>query len=91
MPLKDLKEKYGRQGKARQAINRAIRAELPGGHAALDAVEKWHGACHNRGWVEGVHLRAYVDLLEIVDAMEDEIRRRYEMPPRKEREDLRRG
>ena len=49
MPLKELKTKYGGT-KARESINRAIRAECPGGGECLDALELLHHMCERHGW-----------------------------------------
>lgn len=41
MSLRELKDKYGNgNAKTAQAFNRAIRAEIPGGSAVLDALDK---------------------------------------------------
>jgi dissimilatory sulfite reductase (desulfoviridin) alpha/beta subunit len=96
MPVKELKTEYG-VSTSRQAYNAAIRAEIPGGAAALDRLETWHHICNRLGWEWSgrgdmpLHLLAYKHLLEIVDAMEDRIRRKYDCPPREERMDLKRG
>ena len=37
MPIRDLREKYGK-GKGHEVVNRAIRAELVGGDDCLDAL-----------------------------------------------------
>lgn len=38
MGVRDLKNRYGRSLRTEQAFNRAIRAEIPGGAAVLDAL-----------------------------------------------------
>lgn len=93
-----IKLKYGRNLKTHEAINRAIRAELPGGSELLDRVRDWHKICQRLGWDatdasggEALHLTAYRHLIEIADVMEAEIRRRYALPPAPERSDLERG
>lgn len=94
MPTKRLRDEYG--GNPRSAMNRAIRAECAGGEAALDALEYWHGVCIERGFGAGgdqpdpYHVQAYARTMEIVDAMEDDVRQRWGMRPRQPREDLRR-
>jgi len=69
------------------------------GDAALDHLNAWHKVCQRMGWGdpathgtgrEPLHVTAYRHLLEVVDAMEDAIRERYQMPEREEREGLRR-
>lgn len=88
-----LRRKYG--GKTAEAINRAIRAEVPGGDEALDRLRDWRMICSRLGWGDGLpeeplHVTAYRHLLEIVDAMEEAVRERYGLPPAPERDDLRR-
>src|SRR5438046_1944809 len=48
MPEREIREKYG--GKLDKAINRAIRAELPGGNAALDKLTELAGPARHSGW-----------------------------------------
>ena len=48
MGERELREKYG--GKLAKAINRAIRAEIPGGNEALDKLTQLAGAARNSGW-----------------------------------------
>lgn len=92
-PSRDLKDKYG--GKTRDAINRAIRAECPGGSVALDHVTSWYQICNRLGWGakdgsnEPLQVTAYRHLLETVDAMESDICKRYDIPERP-RDDLKR-
>ncbi len=81
MPEKELRAKYG--GKLPKAINRAIRAELPEGNAALDILTQLAGPAMQSGWTapnggptpEAVayfkHKRSVVDKLEI------QIRKKY--------------
>lgn len=38
MPIRDLRDKYGRNLKSRQVINAAIRGEIVGGDDCLDAL-----------------------------------------------------
>lgn len=95
MNIDALREKYGKNAKRREAINRAIRAECPGGDDALDRLEDWHKICYRRGWddiggEEPLQVTAYRHLLDIVDSMEDWVRTEYDLPPRPERDDLRR-
>jgi hypothetical protein len=74
MSKRDLGEKYGSSKNSTQLVNAAIRAEIPGGSEALDALDKLRPA-------GGQALEA---IRSIVDAMGDEIRRRYQMPPRED-------
>ena len=43
-----IRDKYG--GKLAKAINRAIRAEVPGGNQALDKLTELAGAARHSGW-----------------------------------------
>lgn len=96
MSLLDLKNAYGlsRGKKGREAINYAIRAEIPGGDKVLDRLQDWRHICHRLGWEgpdgEPIQVTAFRHLLEVADAMEDAIRERYDIPARTQREDLRR-
>jgi len=40
MPIKDLRDKYGKNKNPRKAINAAIRAELVGGDDVLDCLDR---------------------------------------------------
>jgi len=80
-PAIDLRRKYG-EGKLRQVINRAIRAEIPGGSQTLDGLELLHKILRRIGETEPgggptIAKVAYDRLCEIADAMESEIRKRY--------------
>src|SRR6476646_5791199 len=48
MGERELREKYG--GKLDKAINRAIRAEIPGGNEALDTLTNLAGAARHSHW-----------------------------------------
>jgi hypothetical protein len=73
MPKRELAAKYGTSKNLHQLINAAIRAELPGGHAALDALSQIRQlADHDRQ-----HKQCADSIRRIVDAMGDEIRLRY--------------
>src|SRR5689334_2077336 len=48
MPERELREKYG--GKLAKAINRAIRAEIPGGNEALDQLTNLAAAAKQSHW-----------------------------------------
>jgi hypothetical protein len=50
MGEKELREKYG--GKLAKAINRAIRAEIPSGNAALDKLTQLAGPARHSGWYD---------------------------------------
>ncbi len=86
MPLKELREKY-QASKPRVAINRAIRAECPGGDEALDAKDYWFKIAERDGWRDHrdeptTPAFAYALADAIVKKMEDAIRARWGMPPR---------
>ena len=81
MTQKDLRDAHG-EGKLRQVLNRAIRAEIPGGPETLDALELAHKILRRTGETEAsgqptIAKVAYDRLCGIADAMESEIRRRY--------------
>lgn len=77
MGTKELREKYEATGTP-QAINKAIRAELAGGPECLDGLAEVNRLARSTGSPEA---GAAVNALRAVkDAMEAEIRRRYEMP-----------
>ncbi|MBC7784571.1 MAG: hypothetical protein H7144_12100 [Burkholderiales bacterium] len=81
MSEKSLREKYG--GKLAKAINRAIRAELPDGNAALDKLTKLAGPAAYSGWAtpDGKPTKeaaAYSrHKREIVDKLEAQIRKKW--------------
>ena len=90
--LEPLKTKYGGT-KAREILNRTIRAECPGGNLVLDRINDWHKICVRLGWdanPEPVHVTAYRHLMEIADALEDDVRTRHSLPAAPPREDVRR-
>jgi hypothetical protein len=84
MPEKELREKYG--GKLAKAINRAIRAEVEGGNAALDSLTRLSGPAAHSGWLhpngqptdEAV---AFEKQQRVVTRMENEVRQKYGLPP----------
>lgn len=86
MGTRELRETYGKKsGSAREAINRAIRAELPGGNEALDALTLFHEMKHrldatgeNRQAADICQV-AMERVAGIAAAMEREIRKRYGM------------
>lgn len=83
MGIRDLKLKYGGKNlKNREAVNRAIRAELVAGDDVLDALESLH--CAHRKLSQrnlpGTNLAddAAETVAELREVMESEIRRRYD-------------
>jgi hypothetical protein len=94
MSSQTLREKYDAKLLPR-AVNKAIRAEIPGGDEALAALELAHGFLRRAGVRNAAdsdlpQARMYMAVLAIVDAMEDEVRQRYDIPPAKDRDDDRR-
>ena len=85
-PLRELRAAYS-AGNLKQAVGRAIRAECPGGAETLDALELFHKILRRAGELESdgrtptIAKVGYDRLCEIADAMEQEVRRRYGMPP----------
>jgi hypothetical protein len=79
----DLRRKYGESKSPKQRMNAAIRAELPGGSEALDALaelrskEDWRAETGGERYLIA-GLRTALSLVRAcVGAMADEIRRRY--------------
>lgn len=70
-----IREKYGINHKQQQAINYAIRREIPGGNAALDLLK----LCHElqRHQPNDKHNEALRLAREVADAMSSEIESRY--------------
>lgn len=76
MGIRELRAVYGPNAKARSAINAAIRQELPGGSAVLDALNCADLAVTN----QLVTPQRLLDLLLAAKAeLADEIARRYEL------------
>ena len=88
MGLRELRAKHGRPGaKPRQAINLEMRARYPGGAELLDALELVHHMLERHGWRDPDGrptplAQAYLQLQRIQAAMEDHVRKRFDMPPR---------
>ena len=89
MGEKELREKYG--GKLAKAINRAIRAEVPGGNEALDRLTQLAGAARHSRWTdrngkETAEATAYFrHKRDVVDRMDAQVRRQWGIPPDKSR------
>ncbi len=81
MGVRELREKYGANKKARIAINTAIRAELAGGTEAIEAlsrIQARHAAARGNEDPAATELRFALELVQaITDAMSAEIARRY--------------
>jgi hypothetical protein len=84
MSEKALREKYG--GKLPKAINRAIRAEIPGGNEALDKLTQLAAAARQSHWkdLQGKHTKEatayYRHKRDIIDKMDAQVRRKWEIP-----------
>ena len=80
-----IREKYG--GKLPKAINRAIRAEIPGGNEALDKLTLLAGAARHSGWKDRAGhdtpeaAAYYQHQREVIDKMTAEVRQRWGLPP----------
>ena len=81
----ELRKKYG--GKLAKAINRAIRAEVPGGNEALDRLTALAGPAMHSRWkdprgVETPEAAAYFrHKRDVVDRMEAIVRKTWGVPP----------
>jgi len=80
----ELREKYG--GKLAKAINRAIRAEIPGGNPALDKLTALAGPALHSGWYDAqgtptAEAAAYFKHKHsVVDKMEAAVRDKWNIP-----------
>jgi len=87
MGERELREKYG--GKLAKAINRAIRAELPGGNEALDKLTHLAAPILQSGWKDRSGnptpqaVAYFKHQRQVVDKLEAEIRKRWGIPPEK--------
>ena len=100
MSERDLRAKYG--GKLAKAINRAIRAELPGGNEALDKLTHLAAPILQAGWKDHhgnptPEATAYFKhKRNVVDRMEAQVREKWGIPseepkPTKPRRSAKRG
>jgi hypothetical protein len=84
MEDRKIREKYG--GHLAKAINRAIRAEIPGGNEALDKLTALAGVARHSGWKDRdgkstVEALAYFRHKEnVIDKMDAEVRKRWGVP-----------
>lgn len=82
MAFRNLREKYGNK-KARQVVNAAIRAELPGGTEAIEALSRLqsrHAAARGNGDPAAGELKLALELVQhVTDRMAAEIGRRYRL------------
>ena len=87
MGERELREKYG--GKLHKAINRAIRAEIPGGNEALEKLTQLAGAARHSHWEDHKGRPTpeatayYKHQRDVVGRMEAEVRRKWDIPPGK--------
>ena len=85
MGERELREKYG--GKLAKAINRAIRAEIPGGNEALDKLTHLAAPILQSGWKDREgnptpEAAAYFKhQRNVVEKMEAQIREKWQIPP----------
>jgi hypothetical protein len=88
MDDKAIRAKYG--GKLAKAINRAIRAEIPGGNEALDKLTQLAGAARHSQWKDKAgrntaEAEAYFrHKRDVVDRMDAEVRKKWGVPPGEE-------
>lgn len=88
MGERELREKYG--GKLAKAINRAIRAEIAEGNAALDTLTQLSGPAMHSKWTDRSGnptpeaTAYYKHKREVVDKMENTIRRKWNIPMERE-------
>ena len=81
MGEKEIRAKYG--GKLAKAVNRAIRAEVKGGGAALDKLTELAGAARHSGWKDAAGkdtpeaVAYHRHLRDVVNTMETEVCRRW--------------
>src|SRR3954471_15535252 len=101
MGERELREKYG--GKLPKAINRAIRAEIPGGHEALDQLTHLAAAAKQSHWHDKQGRPTpeaeayYKHQRNVIERMEAQVRRTWDVPaaasgnggPRRNRKDPR--
>jgi hypothetical protein len=79
-----IREKYG--GKLPKAINRAIRAEIPGGNEALDKLTLLAGAARHSGWKDKAGkdtpeaFAYFKHQREVIDKMIAQTRQRWGLP-----------
>ena len=86
MSARDLIEKYSKKN-ARQAVNAAIREELPGGAELLDLASKFERLRYRANGAFTAEELALIetvcaDLQRLRDAFGNEIARRYDLTPK---------
>jgi hypothetical protein len=85
---REIREKYG--GKLPKAINRAIRAEVPGGNEALEKLTQLAGAARQSRWKDHAGRETpeavayFKHKRDVVDRMDAEVRRRWGVPAEKD-------
>jgi hypothetical protein len=81
MGEREIRAKYG--GKLAKAINRAIRAEVPGGNEALDKLTQLAGAARHSQWKDGAgHHTAEATAYfrhkrDVIEPMEERVRKKW--------------
>src|SRR3982751_1291723 len=84
MGERELRAKYG--GKLAKAINRAIRAELPGGNEALDKLTHLAAPVLQAGWKDRngnptpEAVAYFKHKRDVVEKMEAQIRKKWQIP-----------
>ena len=84
MGEREIREKYG--GHLAKAINRAIRAEVPGGNEALDKLTALAGAARHSRWTDHAGrdtpeaVAYYRHKRDVVERMEREVRKTWGVP-----------
>ena len=84
MEDRKIREKYG--GHLAKAINRAIRAEIPGGNEALDKLTQLAAAARQSKWkdLKGKHTKEatayYRHKRDVIDAMDSQVRKTWQIP-----------
>lgn len=85
MSEQTIRAKYG--GKLAKAINRAIRAEIPGGNEALEKLTQLAGAARQSHWKDGAgrpteEAEAYFrHQREVIDPMHAQVHKRWGISP----------
>jgi hypothetical protein len=84
MGERELREKYG--GKLIKAINRAIRAEIPGGNEALDKLTQLAAAARQSHWTDKAgkdtaEAVSYQKHMKVIEQMDAQVRKTYGLPP----------
>jgi hypothetical protein len=85
MDDKKIRAKYG--GKLAKAINRAIRAEIPGGNEALEKLTQLAGAARQSQWTDHAGRQTpeaiayFRHKRDVIDRMDAQVRKTWGVPP----------